>query len=449
MRLEIPEQAAQPAAHRHREVYEVIGRWSLRLGALTVPLSEAGAEVALLLTAAAAMAKRLTRPQSDSQQSWASRWRACDPLLRAFFIAAVLYFGFGLAGSALSGVGVHGSQLKKILYAVAVAVGLLALPQTDQREGRVVLLWLGAGFGLAFIAGLSQYFYGAFPGESLLHRPSRLWPGQLYVPGTAEKAATGTLRNRIKMSEMLAFAVASALAAWRNRRRPAMGAVAGLFSAMLVLHLSLTHAKLALWSVVAATCAWLVLLGVRPLRRWLGVLLLVSFVGGLAVVIGLGLAEPSGVAPVDAWGARRWAWHKALQLFFQHPVLGSGIGTYREAVMPLFSNPDDSLAINAHNQFLTPLAEGGVVGFIFWFALIVVVGVALARAWRLEGLASDVRARRDLATIFLFSCFLLSWFHDILYHPVMSLLVWTAVGLLFVDPLSVRAGGAKPPPQRV
>ncbi len=417
-------------------------RWTLGIAAFCVPVSEGGAEIALLLTLGLMGLTRVFSKAGDPPCSLSAFGHGqrfflarADPLLRALIVAVIFYLGFGLMAAFISGIPIHASQLKKILYILLLPIGMLALPRDARnfRELRMLFICLSAGFALALCAGLSQYFTGWFVGERLLHHPTPgVWPGQLYIPGTGDKAATGTLRNRIKMSEMLVFGMAAALSAFRVSSGKWTRLAIALGTAMLLVHLTLTHAKTALLAVAVGSGGWFLLLRWPWLRSRLGTVLAAGLLLPVSTVVFLGarllpLTEKTGT---DALSSRMWAWKHAVQLFIDHPVWGTGIGTYTAAARPLFENPQETLAINAHNQHLTPLAEGGVVGFVCWLAIMMVLGLLLRRAWQWKGLSPLMQVRRDLATLFLFFSLILSWVHDVLYHPVMAGLVWISVGIL-------------------
>jgi O-antigen ligase len=189
----------------------------------------------------------------------------------------------------------------------------------------------------------------------------------------------------------------------------------------------------------------LAVLGRQPaLRRWLGPALLVAAVGlAVVVVAGAAAADISGGAPPGKWAAREWIWGHALRLAGDHLWLGSGLGTYAQVSPAYFADPQRGIAftLNAHNQHLTALAEGGLVGFAAWAVLWLGVGVALHRAWAMS-LPPVAETWRRMATGYLLAFLPLSFVHDVLFHPVAALLVWLSVGVVLALGAAPAAGGS-------
>ncbi|MCB9196917.1 MAG: O-antigen ligase family protein [Flavobacteriales bacterium] len=73
-------------------------------------------------------------------------------------------------------------------------------------------------------------------------------------------------------------------------------------------------------------------------------------------------------------------WNSALRMFEERPLFGWGPGTYAMQYAP-FQNPDDETIIstnfgtggNAHSEYLGPLAEQGVFGFVSMIWLVVAI----------------------------------------------------------------------------
>ena len=252
------------AARPHASLAEASSVWLLRLGALLVPLSEGGAQIALL----AALALHL--PAALRPQGWAHRSCSARPARAATWVLAAGLAGWllvGLLGMVAAGLAPRSSSLNKLVLAVAMFLGMGLVVRTDAAELKRLLLFLLAGTALASAAGLAQLAFGSFPGERWLEDPSRPWRGQLYIPGTGERAATGTLRNRMKFAEMLLFALAggsAALAVSRSRWRSA----AALLVALLVM-LGLTFTKASLGGAAVALAGTHLLERSRPARRLL------------------------------------------------------------------------------------------------------------------------------------------------------------------------------------
>jgi hypothetical protein len=88
----------------------------------------------------------------------------------------------------------------------------------------------------------------------------------------------------------------------------------------------------------------------------------------------------------------------APQLFLTSPVIGIGFGHF----VPMSAQVSGGLQINAHNWYLTVLAEQGVVGVVMWVLLAVAVVVALrTRAPSAQAVGFGVLGALGAAAFFL------------------------------------------------
>jgi O-antigen ligase len=88
-----------------------------------------------------------------------------------------------------------------------------------------------------------------------------------------------------------------------------------------------------------------------------------------------------------------------VQLFLSAPLLGIGFGHYTQLSVdvPGVLNP-----INAHNWYLTVLAEQGLVGVVIWGALVLAVVVRLrTRSWRARTVGFTMLTTLAAACLFL------------------------------------------------
>ncbi|MFN3326201.1 MAG: O-antigen ligase family protein [Bryobacteraceae bacterium] len=73
---------------------------------------------------------------------------------------------------------------------------------------------------------------------------------------------------------------------------------------------------------------------------------------------------------------RTTIWKSGLKALKQHPVLGTGVGTYPEAVRPWLGTPQiPGHEYVAHNAFLSVLVESGLIGFSLFAALLGILAV--------------------------------------------------------------------------
>jgi O-antigen ligase len=108
----------------------------------------------------------------------------------------------------------------------------------------------------------------------------------------------------------------------------------------------------------------------------------------LALVIGLGLAAFAVrfhgyfVSGATSVGARFDYWHAAMQNTKEHPLFGSGPGTFQKAYA-LLKAPDSEMARLAHNDYLEQFSDSGITGGLSYAAWIGLLLWTLGRRiWR-------------------------------------------------------------------
>ena len=85
-----------------------------------------------------------------------------------------------------------------------------------------------------------------------------------------------------------------------------------------------------------------------------------AVLGAILAVVAVGYTRLSELDVDEASAAGRIeAWYQGTLMFKSHPILGVGYGNFTEHHRQ-----------TAHNSYMLVLAETGVVGFYFWFALI-------------------------------------------------------------------------------
>ena len=75
---------------------------------------------------------------------------------------------------------------------------------------------------------------------------------------------------------------------------------------------------------------------------------------------------------------RRSLWRAGLSAFPEHPILGTGVGTFGAAIAPLQQTIFDD-RIPAHNVFVGILVEQGILGIVVFVGLLAACGVAILR----------------------------------------------------------------------
>jgi O-antigen ligase len=80
--------------------------------------------------------------------------------------------------------------------------------------------------------------------------------------------------------------------------------------------------------------------------------------------------------------------HDSLRIFYDHRVLGTGLGTLQE-VFPKYETLYDGLIVNhSHNDYAEALAETGAIGGLCWF---VFLALLFWKSWKILSDAGDSR----------------------------------------------------------
>jgi len=163
------------------------------------------------------------------------------------------------------------------------------------------------------------------------------------------------LRVRGRVFYLLA-AVAGVAGIFVTLSRGSMLGVAVGTAVLVVLFLAVTRAQWKRIIVIVAAAA-------------LAVCLLASFTPGIAERIASIVDLSEHTQRVRIWTG---AWH----LFLDHPVFGSGPGSFGE-LYPKYRLPEEwEHATSPHSLYLYLLTEWGVVGFVIFFALLARLSVA-------------------------------------------------------------------------
>ena len=273
-----------------------------------------------------------------------------------------------LGGALLSAVASGGSMLKLVGHAELGVIFLLTeqLVREDPAQGpRLVrTLWmatlLAAGLGLV---GAVLFYLGV---PSLLLNPH---PGDL-LPGNYPRVRGLMVRSNMLASFLAVGLLLSLEKARRRRDRKeaamAYGATLGVGLAML-----LTFSRSLMSCGLMA--GWLVLVHRRPARRvvfWLlGAALAAALLASALFVIDLNPADPFSMrVHTDAPGTRSRFWMHAWSNIVAHPLVGIGPGHPPAGVFA------------AHNTWLDIWAQLGLVPFLAFAGLLVVVLHAVRRA---------------------------------------------------------------------
>jgi O-antigen ligase len=78
-------------------------------------------------------------------------------------------------------------------------------------------------------------------------------------------------------------------------------------------------------------------------------------------------------------------WPATLSMTREFPVFGAGFGTYRYSFFLYDKDETGKWSTHAHNDYLETLAEGGIVGSLFFFLLIGMVIYSIIKMWWARG----------------------------------------------------------------
>lgn len=273
-------------------------------------------------------------------------------------------------------------------WAAAAALLLAAALAGRRREGR---RWIAAGLGAS---ALFQVLYGA---EGLAARRSTIWGVEA---GGAAERLRGTYVNPDHLALLLGMTLPMLLAwGWWAARR-ARGVVALEHRVLLVappaiawltvfVGLAFTGSRGGLLAAAAAATLQAALLAFRGRRVRLGAAGLAVLAIGLATVAAVGLQQGLGRWLATSryeltWNERISMARQTLALWGKFPLVGAGLGAYREAaplVMPAELARTGWLR-HAHNDLVELPALTGAVGFVALLAGVAGLGAGLVRRFR-------------------------------------------------------------------
>jgi len=160
-------------------------------------------------------------------------------------------------------------------------------------------------------------------------------------------------------------------------------------AALFLLGLVLTMSRGAWLAVGAALAAWPLLAARRPKKAWRWSAVALAAAGALVVVISL--KSTTAAERFDQlWlnhgeRSRLMMWRGGWGLFCEHPVLGTGAGSYgtlfeRHRPAGYLDGP-----LAAHNEYLNMASDYGAVGFVLSFGVAGCVAVLVLRRRREAG----------------------------------------------------------------
>ena len=131
------------------------------------------------------------------------------------------------------------------------------------------------------------------------------------------------------------------------------------------------------------------------------------------------------------WSQRFAQWNSGLAQYADHPIVGSGLGTFKVLYPQYRTLADSNTAGNyVHNDYIQLLAEGGPILLLFVVSLVLFLLWQLARAlWRLK----QQQKRKDFETIVLIVAL-----GTVFVHAIMNFTLYNLVNELIMGCVLAR-----------
>ncbi len=255
---------------------------------------------------------------------------------------------------------------------------IMTLVVTERQAAWKVLLFSMAGMGLDMLCAIWQGIGGDLRASGFFGYPMT-FAGYacLYMPFFFILFMEEEILRKIRVACSVLFALGFAALFFNGTRGAWLGS--GIVIALLLLYY---------------IC----------LRRKLAALVLCFF---LAAGIGMTSNEYfvhrlESITDTHANSERFLMWHSAYTMFQDHPVLGVGLGQYKDNYQKKYISPEakEPLLEHAHSNFFQMLAENGILGFASFCALIACfIGVSLKRFWKYRNPYALMMAASTLALV--------------------------------------------------
>jgi hypothetical protein len=352
--------------------------------------------------------------------------------LKPLLWAVGLYVIIGVLGAWAAGFeGGMGSasRLREHLI-VFVFITVLAPMSQSHRLRLTTLMLIGGlvGIGFAWI----QFSQGLSPFADLLGITQKQ-RGILHPAMPTHLAGTGLLYDRIAFSLVsVMLGVFGVSLAFRQNQTAMRRGWWVLIALSLLSGPGLAGSRMGLLlSVMGGFGVLLYVLWQRQLRRWVMGLGLLFF-AVLCITISVGSLSKANIGAsshLERNMDRVFIWQRAVEIFVDHPLFGTGYGHYPKVAPMVYHTSDPFRPENnhAHNLSLTLLAETGIVGFFAFFFL-----------WHRWGQAFWRRRKNELAVSAIGSCLVFlcaSLVHDPWFHSnLLAVFWWFAALACVVEP---------------
>jgi hypothetical protein len=292
-------------------------------------------------------------------------------------------------------------------------------------------VWVGLALAFCWVlhSAMEQHFGGlAATRKMILENPSSVPPKLLNNPDYLKRINSDRVFGTFMYANSLAGSILLLLPVTLVSLWQAAPKLRASIRALFVAILGSSGLACLYWS--GSKSAWLlmVVLGVVVMARssmpmaWKRTLIYGLLIFGL---VGFTIQYAESVARgKTSMVARLDYWKAALHIFRQHPILGSGPGTFGVQYQEIKARNSEWAAL-CHNDYLEQASDSGIIGFLTFSAFI---GLSFFKLYRYSSYKND----QNNAVIFsvwlgLLGLFLHSFMEFHLYYPALA---WPAFFLL-------------------
>jgi O-antigen ligase len=297
------------------------------------------------------------------------------PLL-GFWLVAALQLALGITAEPFL------TRIELLKFSALVALFFLCVQsyRTRSQWRNFVWFFLSLGFAVSLFAILQHFTFngklywvreiqfGGIPFGPFVNRNHFAGLMELLIPpGLAMQIVGSERRDQLPLVTLFTLIPIGALFLSASR-----GGIVSFVAEVVVLAILIVARRREKKIFVAA--ALLLTLG-TILVSWLG--------------IGRALDRFANYKKLETTEGRRIEMlHDSLRIFYDHRVLGTGLGTLQE-VFPKYETLYDGLIVNhSHNDYAEALAETGAIGGLCWF---VFLALLFWKSWKILSDAGDSR----------------------------------------------------------
>jgi O-antigen ligase len=269
--------------------------------------------------------------------------------------------------------------------------------------------------------------YGGYPFGPYVNRNHFAGFAEMIIPVALVPLVLGKVR-RERVFLVALFAVVPIVALFLSASRG--GIISFVFEMVILLALLLIHRIRGKHVVVGG----IVVLCAVTAVSWIGVQQLLTRFSLQNVEVSTGKRT----------AMRRGTWH----LFLEHPIIGTGLGSFEMVYPPYDSLYDGKVVSHAHNDYLEGLAETGLIGGLccFWFLAVVLLNALKG----LADLGNSLSSALNLSGLIACSGILIHSLVDFNLHiPANALLFFVSAHMAAVRLEPSVSGTAAGPPEQV